>query len=57
MSSYTEQVDYSSHKEEQSKELLKEVLAVLNIIPNRVAGDTTTYVLASKIEKYLKSTK
>ena len=54
MSSYTEEVDYTPIKEEQSKELLKEVLAVLNIIPNRVAGDTTTYLLAHKIEKYLK---
>lgn len=55
MSSYTENMDYSSVKEDKSKQLLKEVLAVLNIIPNRVAGDTTTYLLAKKIDNYLKN--
>ena len=53
MSSYTEEVDYSINKKDESKALLVEVLDLLNRIPNHKYGNT--YLLAAKVEKYLKS--
>lgn len=43
---------------EKATDLLKEAVLILNIVPNRtyigLEGQTSSYKLASKIDKYLK---